>query len=110
VIRLAVITESRLSWSSGSLAVRQHPRRRIPVSEITRLGFMKSSAAAVAGFTVIGSVTADRAEAATGPAGSEPVVAYLKNPASGEITVMSGHREVTLRDKKLAGQIAQAIG
>jgi hypothetical protein len=79
------------------------------VSEITRLGFMKSSAAAVAGFTVIGSITADRADAKTGPAGSEPVVAYLKNPGSGEITVMSGHREVTLHDDKLAARIAQAI-
>lgn len=77
------------------------------MSEITRLGFMKSSAATVAGFTVIGSLTADRAEAAT--AGSEPVVAYLRNPGTGEITVMSGHREVTLRDKKLASRLAQAI-
>ncbi len=77
--------------------------------EITRLGFMKSSAATVAGFTVIGSLTADRAEAATGPAGSKPVVAYLKNPRSGDITVMSGHREVTLHDEKLAARIARAI-
>ena len=79
------------------------------MSEITRLGFMKSSAAAVAGFTVIGSLTADRAEAATGHVGSESVVAYMKNPGSGEITVMSGHREVTLHDEKLAARIAQAI-
>lgn len=77
--------------------------------EITRLGFMKSSAATVAGFTVIGSLAADRADAATGPAGSEPVVAYLKNPGSGEITVMRGHREVTLHDEKLAARIAHAI-
>jgi hypothetical protein len=70
---------------------------------------MKSSAATVAGFTVIGSLTADRAEAATGHAGSEPVVAYLRHPGNGEITVMSGHREVTVRDKKLAARIAHAI-
>ena len=79
------------------------------MSEITRLGFMKSSAGAVAGFTVIGSITADRAEAASAPAGSEPVVAYLKNPGSGEITVMSGRHEVTLHDEKLAARIAQSI-
>jgi hypothetical protein len=79
------------------------------VSEITRLGFMKSSAATVAGFTVLGSLTADRAEAATAPAGSEPVVAYLRSPGSGEITVMSGNREVTVQDGKLAARIAQAI-
>lgn len=79
------------------------------MSELTRLGFMKSSAATVAGFTVLGSLTADRADAATGPAGSEPVVAYLKNPGSGEITVMSGNREVTVHDEKLAARIAQAI-
>ena len=37
------------------------------------------------------------------------VVAYLKNPGSGEITVMSGRHEVTLHDKQLAARIAQAI-
>ncbi len=77
--------------------------------DITRLGFMKSSAATVAGFTVIGSLTADRADAAARDTGIEPVVAYLRHPSTGEITVMSGHREVTFRDKKLAARIAHAI-
>jgi len=79
------------------------------VHETTRLGFMKSSAATVAGFTVIGSLTADRADGATADTGTDAVVAYLRHPSTGEITVMSGQREVTFRDKKLAARIAHAI-
>jgi len=78
------------------------------VSEVTRLGFIKSSAAAAAGLTVLGGVAAERAEAQAGPVGSEPVVAYVKDPSSGEIAVMSGNREVTVHDGKLAAQIARA--
>ena len=79
------------------------------MSEITRLGFMKSSAATVAGFTVIGSLTADRADAATGDTGTGTGRGVPEAPQHREITVMSGHREVTFRDKKLAARIAHAI-
>jgi hypothetical protein len=98
-----------MSGGSANHAYPHPMKEEIPVSEVTRLGFMKSSAAAVAGFTVLGSITADRAQADTGKAGSEPVVAYLKDPGSGEITVMSGSHEVTVHDKTLAARIAQAI-
>jgi hypothetical protein len=77
------------------------------VSELTRLGFIKSSAATVAGLTVLGGVAAE-ADAKPVPVGSKPVVAYLKDPGTGEITVMSGDREVTVSDRKLAAQIARA--
>jgi hypothetical protein len=78
------------------------------VSELTRLGFIKSSATAAAGLTVLGTVAASQAEAKAGPVGKEPVVAYLKDPRSGVIAVMQGDREVTVRDEKLAARIAQA--
>jgi hypothetical protein len=36
------------------------------------------------------------------------VVAYVSNPRKGEISVMSGEREVTVRDRKLAASIVRA--
>lgn len=72
------------------------------MSELTRLGFVKSSAAAAAGMTVFGALLAEEASAA---AGEEPVVAYVSDPRKGEISVMRGDREVTIRDKKLAARI-----
>ena len=78
------------------------------MSEITRLGFIKSSATAAAGLTVLGGLAATEAEAKAAAAGREPVVAYVKDPSSGVIAVMSGERRVTFRDQKLAARIAQA--
>jgi hypothetical protein len=80
------------------------------VSDLTRLGFVKSSAAAAAGITGIGAVVARQADAQDEPVGSEPVMAYVKDPSSGEISVMSGEREVTVHDQKLAARIARAAG
>jgi anaerobic selenocysteine-containing dehydrogenase len=78
------------------------------MSDLTRRGFVKTSAGAAAGMTAIGALVAGQAEADVSPAGSDPVIAYVKDPRSGEISVMSGDREVTVRDPKLATQIARA--
>ena len=78
------------------------------MSDLTRLGFVKSSAGAAAGLTVIGTLVTSQAEADTGPVGSEPVVAYVKNPRTGEISLMSGDREVFIHDPKLAAKLARA--
>jgi len=75
------------------------------VSELTRRGFVKSSAAAAAGMTVAGAL---RAEEASAEAGQEPLVAYVSDPGKGEISVMRGDREVRVRDKKLAARIYDA--
>ena len=58
--------------------------------------------------TVLGALVAPEADAETGAAGSEPVVAYVRDPRKGEIEVMAGDREVRVRDRKLAAQIARA--
>ena len=76
------------------------------MSELTRLGFVKSSAAAAAGMTVFGALLADEASAG---AGEEPVVAYVSDPRKGEISVMRGDREVKVRDKKLAARIYNTV-
>jgi hypothetical protein len=72
----------------------------------TRRGFVKSSAGAAASVTVIGALVAGQADA-EGVA-SEPVVAYVSDPRRGEISVMVGEREVSVRDRKLAAQIVRA--
>ena len=80
------------------------------MSEITRLGFMKSSVGAAAGMTVIGTIVATKADATEAPAGSEPVVAYVKDPSTGEISLMTGDREVIVHDHKLAAHLSRAAG
>ena len=75
------------------------------MSDQTRREFVKRSAGAAVGATVIGALVAGEADAATT---SDPIVAYVNNPRRGEISVMTGEREVTIRDRKLAAQIARA--
>ncbi len=84
------------------------------MSDLTRRGFVKSSAATTAGMTVFGGLLVEDAdakadkEAQKGEPGRDPVVAYVKDPSSGVVTVMAGHREVNLHDPKLAARIAHA--
>jgi hypothetical protein len=77
------------------------------MSDTTRRGFVKRSAAAAAGVTVVGSVLAEQADAEAVP-GSGPVVAYIREPRTGEISVMAGERQVKLHDRKIAARIARA--
>ena len=77
------------------------------MSDLTRRGFVKTSAGAAAGMTAIGALVAEQADA-DAVAGSDPIVAYVSDPGKGEISVMSGDREVTVRDPKLAARIARA--
>jgi hypothetical protein len=79
------------------------------MSDSTRRGFVKNSAAATAGMTAIGALLAESANAdADAHPGSEPVVAYVRDPGSGEISIMAGEREVTVQDPRLAARIARA--
>jgi hypothetical protein len=77
------------------------------MSDSTRRGFVKNSAAAAAGMTVVGALVAEQADAKAA-AGSGPVVAYIRNPRTGEISVMAGEREVKLQDRKIAARLARA--
>jgi len=77
------------------------------MSALTRRGFVKRSAVAAAGMTAVGTIVAEQADA-DAIAGTEPVVAYVSNPNKGEISVMAGDREVTVRDRKLAASIVRA--
>jgi hypothetical protein len=78
------------------------------MSDLTRRGFVKTSAGAAASMTALGALVTEQAEAHQGAARSHPVVAYVKNPRTGEISVMSGDREVKVHDRQLAARIARA--
>jgi DNA recombination-dependent growth factor C len=67
----------------------------------TRRAFVKRSATAAVGATMIGGLIVDQA----GATSSEPIVAYVHHD---KIEIMSGEREVTVRDRKLAAQIVRA--
>jgi Rieske Fe-S protein len=85
-----------------------NPSKEDPVSDLTRRSFVRNSAVTAAGMTAVGALTAEVASADTGAAAKEPVVAYVSDPSTGEISVMQGEREVVLRDRKLARDIARA--
>ena len=72
----------------------------------TRRGFVRNSMAAAAGMTVAGALATESAEAEA-RAGSGPVVAYVRDPRTGEISVMAGERTVKVRDRHLAARIAR---
>jgi hypothetical protein len=77
------------------------------MNAVTRRGFVKNSAAAAAGMTAVGAIVAQQADADV-VSEAEPVVAFVSNPRQGEISVMTGEREVTVRDPKLAASIVRA--
>ena len=81
------------------------------MSDLTRRGFVKNSAAATAGITVLGALLgpAADADAGAGTSGSHAIVAYIRDPAKGEIAVLSGDREVRVNDRRLAAQIAATV-
>ena len=43
-------------------------------------------------------------------AANEPVVAFIENPLSGEVTLMLGGREVVVQDRDLVARILNAAG
>ena len=77
------------------------------MSASTRRGFIKNSAVAAAGMTAVGTIVTQQADG-DAVAGADPVVAYVSNPRKGEISVMTGDREVTVHDRKLAASIVRA--
>ena len=81
------------------------------MDDVTRRSFVKTGAGAAAGLVAMGALGAADAEAEERHHHghrSEPIVAWLGDPRDGRITVMSGKREVTIRDHKLAARLARA--
>jgi hypothetical protein len=78
------------------------------MSDLTRRGFVRNSAAATAGITVLGALLSEQAGATTGEPEAHAVVAYVRDPRKGDISVLTGDREVHVNDRKLAAAIARA--
>lgn len=82
----------------------------------SRRTFLITTGVAAAGSAVVaGAESASAATPQTGTTGvaqspSEPLVAYVSDVASGQITVMRGDDEVTVTDPDLARRIAGAVG
>lgn len=81
------------------------------MSDITRRGFVKGSAGAAAGVGVLGALLAEAAAEAEahGEVGARPIIAYVRNPKRGAISVMTAGREVTIHDRRLAARLARAV-
>jgi hypothetical protein len=83
---------------------------------VTRLSFLKASAAAAAGAAAIGAPVAavlseEKSGTPTEPTAAnprEPVMAYVRDAKRGEVTVMSGTGETTYRDKALVKRLLSA--
>jgi hypothetical protein len=78
-------------------------------SGVTRLSFLKNSAGVAAGaaaMTVPGAAALAHENVVptdpSSPNPREPVMAYVRDAAKGEVTVMAGTHEKTYRDKPLA--------
>ncbi len=78
------------------------------MSDLTRRGFVVNAAGTTAGMTALGLWLAQRASADGPPPDSQAVVAYIGDPRSGEISVMSGDREIIIHDPQLSARIARA--
>jgi hypothetical protein len=85
------------------------------MAKVSRRGFL-SSAGAVTGAVALGAATAGPtlvaaaadAAAPRGPLPEDKVVAYVRNPKSGEVRLMIGRREVTVKDRALVQRIVAA--
>lgn len=91
------------------------------MADLTRRGFIVTSAGAAAGVATVGAIAAapkiakilDGGAAASAArrgavSASDPVVAYIRNATSGEIGLLVGHREVTINDPDLVGRLLDA--
>jgi hypothetical protein len=90
---------------------------------LNRRTFLQSTAGAAAGVAVVtggpklavaalgggtGTGPAAVITKPSGPAPREPVMAYVRDAARGEVTVLSGKRETTYRDPALAKRLIDA--
>jgi hypothetical protein len=77
-------------------------------SFVKRAGAAGLSAAALA--TTAASSAEARAEETepSGPVPAEPVVAFVRDAARGEVTVVSGSHETTYRDRALVSRLVKA--
>jgi hypothetical protein len=86
------------------------------MNDTSRRKFLAAAAAGAGGVAVgtvglpITSASASASASAPGRRGKEPVVAWIEDPSSDELVLMSGDREVTVRDRALVARLLSATG
>ena len=87
------------------------------MAKVTRRTFLSTTVGAAGGVAAMGPIAGPStlveaaqnvAEASDGPLSSEPMTAYVRDAATGEISVMVGHREVISKDPQLIRRLQRA--
>jgi hypothetical protein len=87
------------------------------MAKVTRRTFLSTTVGAAGGVAAMGLIAGpstlveaaqNAAEASDGPVSSEPMTAYVRDAATGEISVMVGHREIVTRDPQLVRRLQRA--
>jgi hypothetical protein len=87
------------------------------MAKVTRRTFLSTTVGAAGGVAAMGLIAGpstlveaaqNAADASDGPMSSEPMTAYVRDAATGEISVMVGHREVVTKDPQLIRRLQRA--
>jgi hypothetical protein len=88
------------------------------MSKVTRRSFLHTSAGVAGGAVIVGApaaiastgrpVSEAMATEPSGPLPSEPVMAFVRDAARGEVTLVAGTTEATYRDHELVRRILAA--
>ena len=87
------------------------------MAKVTRRTFLSTTVGAAGGVAAMGLIAGpgtlveaaqNVAEASDGPVSSEPMTAYVRDAATGEISVMVGHREIVTKDPQLIRRLQRA--
>ncbi len=87
------------------------------MAKVTRRTFLSTTVGAAGGVAAMGLIAGpgalveaaqNVADASDGPMSGEPMTAYVRDAATGEISVMVGHREVVTKDPQLIRRLQRA--
>jgi hypothetical protein len=87
------------------------------MAKVTRRTFLSTTVGAAGGVAAMGLIAGpstlveaaqNAADASDGRMSGEPMTAYVRDAATGEISVMVGHREVVTKDPQLIRRLQRA--
>jgi hypothetical protein len=87
------------------------------MAKVTRRTFLSTTVGAAGGVAAMGLIAGPStlveaaqnvAEASDARVSSEPMTAYVRDAATGEISVMVGHREIVTKDPQLIRRLQRA--
>jgi hypothetical protein len=87
------------------------------MAKVTRRTFLSTTVGAAGGVAAMGLIAGpstlveaaqNAADASDGLMSGEPMTAYVRDAATGEISVMVGHREIVTKDPQLIRRLQRA--